>query len=100
MSEQCYWCGNPANSREHVPSDCLFPPGKRVNLITVPSCPNHNQNFQTFDEKFRVFLQGRGTNADAVAQFQDKTLRGLTRPQSKRFVTTLAAQSHRVTVEG
>lgn len=50
--EYCYWCGKLATSKEHVPPKCLFPEFKdtkdvydnsfRHNLITVPSCDEHN----------------------------------------------------------
>jgi hypothetical protein len=49
MTETCYMCNAPATSREHVPPRCLFPEEKdmpgtsyRDNLITVPSCDDHN----------------------------------------------------------
>jgi hypothetical protein len=46
----CYMCTAVATSREHVPPQCLFPEPKdlppkldlRRNLITVPSCDEHN----------------------------------------------------------
>ncbi len=50
--QYCYWCGEPATSKEHVPPKCLFPEDKdikpilnetfREHLITVPSCDKHN----------------------------------------------------------
>ena len=50
MAKTCYWCESPANSMEHVPPKCIFPEGKdtsdnvdrRIELITVPSCDQHN----------------------------------------------------------
>lgn len=52
--ELCYWCGKLATSREHVPPESLFPENKdikmisnysyRYNLITVPSCDEHNMS--------------------------------------------------------
>jgi hypothetical protein len=100
MPKLCYWCGAPATSREHVPSAALFPLGKNTNLITVPSCANHNEAMTLLDEKFRFFLQARETNADALNAFKDKTFRGLSKPEAKGLVTGLAAGSHRVVVNG
>ncbi len=53
----CYKCGKPATSREHVPPKCFFPEKKdvghdgfRKNLITVPSCDEHNYQKSDDDE--------------------------------------------------
>lgn len=55
---QCYACENPATTTEHIPPKCLFPERKdlpkgldlRKNLITVPSCAQHNTSKTTDDE--------------------------------------------------
>lgn len=38
----CYACGRVATTKEHVPPQCLFPTGYRSQLVTVPSCAEHN----------------------------------------------------------
>ena len=49
-------CEKPATSREHVPPSCFFPEFKdlgadyRRNLITVPSCDDHNLKKSMDDE--------------------------------------------------
>ncbi len=55
--EECYFCGAPATSREHVPPKCIFPERKdvsgldfRKNLWTVPSCIEHNLLKSSDDE--------------------------------------------------
>jgi hypothetical protein len=55
--ERCYFCGKPATSSEHVPPKCVFPEQKdlpeedyRKNLITVPSCDEHNAAKSRDDE--------------------------------------------------
>lgn len=67
MSEknECYFCGKPANTVEHVPPRCLFPESKdvmgydlRKNLITVPSCEEHNTKKSTDDEFLMFCLSG------------------------------------------
>ena len=57
MRENCYYCGRVATSREHVPPECIFPERKdcfgedyRKNLITVPSCDEHNLKKSKDDE--------------------------------------------------
>lgn len=100
MLNTCYWCGAPATSREHVPPRNLFPKGKNKNLLTVPSCYTHNEALTKFDEKFRVYLQARESNADALNEFQDRTFRGLSRPESQGMVRGLAKGARRVVVDG
>lgn len=57
--ETCYMCDEVATTKEHVPPKCLFPEAKdledkaknyRVGLITVPSCPKHNNDKSSDDE--------------------------------------------------
>jgi hypothetical protein len=79
---KCYWCGQQATNKEHVPPDNLFPPNHKVNLITVGSCIEHNNKFSELDEKFRLILQAAGGNKIAREMFADKTLRGFKRNKS------------------
>lgn len=81
--ECCYYCGRPATSAEHVPPRCIFPEGKdafgadmRKNLITVPSCDEHNLEKSKDDE----FLMGCvtpvvGNNGAGYIQTQTKLRR-------------------------
>lgn len=94
--KNCYFCGNPATSREHVPPKCIFPetkdfPGSnfRKNLITVPSCDEHNLKKSEDDE----FLMGCltpvvGNNAIAFLQTHRKIKRAWTRKE-KLFEATM-----------
>ena len=100
MPKNCYWCGAPATSREHVPSRNLFPQGKNKNLITVPSCSRHNEALKKFDEKFRIYLQARESSPDALNEFRTTTFRGLSRPESQGLVRGLAEGAQRVIVQG
>lgn len=100
MPKICYWCGSPATSREHVPSRNLFPQGKNKNLITVPSCSQHNETLTKFDEKFRVYLQARESSADALNEFKTTTFRGLNRPESRGLVRGLSKGAEKVVVNG
>ncbi|MCZ6803135.1 MAG: hypothetical protein O7D86_04175 [Proteobacteria bacterium] len=61
----CYMCDKPASSKEHVPPRCLFPERKdvgtddfRKDLITVPSCDEHNSLKSDDDEFLMVSMAG------------------------------------------
>lgn len=80
--EICYWCGRLATSREHVPPKCLFPENKDVkeiydqsfrnNLITVPSCDEHNMEKSHDDEYLMACLSGRVGN-NGIAYIHNAT---------------------------
>lgn len=62
---RCYMCSALGTSREHVPPKNLFPEAKdigcgdyRINLITVPSCEDHNTEKSHDDEFLMVSLAG------------------------------------------
>ncbi|NLE05223.1 MAG: hypothetical protein GX638_10565 [Crenarchaeota archaeon] len=85
-NEVCYWCGKLATSREHVPPKCLFPEEKdvkeiyvqsyRKNLITVPSCDEHNMVKSNEDEYLMTCLSGRvGNNGVAYVHNATKVKR-------------------------
>lgn len=60
----CYMCEKESTSVEHAPPRCIFPeqkdlqPGEdyRVNLITVPSCDEHNMQKSKEDEYLLYIL--------------------------------------------
>lgn len=63
--EYCYMCGAVATTVEHAPPKCLFPEAKdtpgadfRKNLITVPSCIEHNCSKSSDDEFLMVSIAG------------------------------------------
>lgn len=69
IKEVCYKCGRIATSREHVPPLCLFPELKdtgrlnfRKNLLTVPSCDEHNSKKSADDEFLMVAIAGVVSN--------------------------------------
>lgn len=64
-----------------MPSRCLFPKDRRANLLTVPSCDSHNNAFKLLDEKMRFYIQYTSDNPLAIEQFNDKTKRGLEKPE-------------------
>ena len=60
----CYMCEQASTSKEHVPPRCLFPEAKdvrtdlRKQLITVPSCDQHNSHKSADDEFLLISLAG------------------------------------------
>ncbi len=56
--DTCYMCEFPASGNEHIPPKCFFPKAKdtphgenlRVQLLTVPSCDEHNSSKSKDDE--------------------------------------------------
>lgn len=83
-------CGAPATSREHVPPLCLFPEEKdikdstfRSNLITVPSCVDHNSKKSNDDEFLMATISGVvGNNVIGFIHLQTKVKRALERKTS------------------
>ncbi len=88
----CYMCLKPATSREHAPPKCIFPEARdaldganlRKNLITVPSCDEHNSERSRDDEYLFMALAGSYTSSDVgLRQFTTKVNRSFERQRSK-----------------
>lgn len=84
MKEACYVCRKPATSTEHVPPLCIFPESKDVpsaesyrrDLITVPSCDEHNLNKSKDDEYLMMILVAHFANNEvANQQMRTKVMR-------------------------
>jgi hypothetical protein len=74
----CYACDKPATTREHAPPSSFFPEGQRVNLITVPSCADHNNaNSKDVEYARNVITIMFGVNEIGQQHFSDKSLRSL-----------------------
>jgi hypothetical protein len=58
QEKKCYFCGETADTREHVPPKGFFPKEHRKDLITVNSCKTHNNHKSGDDEYFRMTLAG------------------------------------------
>lgn len=94
----CYWCGKPATSKEHVPPKCLFPELRdsklysnknfRNNLITVPSCEEHNSKKFNDDEYLMTCLAG-GVGNNNIAYYHNSTKVNRTRIRNKKIVDVL-----------
>ena len=97
----CYMCDEEATSREHVPPATFFPELKdspegrdyRRNLITVPSCPQHNSS-KSGDDQYLATVIAACIQTNEVAQrlMTPKTLRALRyRPGVIGFFDRLSA---------
>lgn len=83
-------CDKEATTVEHVPPKCLFPEFKdagedlRVNLITVPSCDDHNGKKSRDDEFLMVSLAGLiGNNSIGFQHYHGKIQRALKRTSQR-----------------
>jgi hypothetical protein len=100
IKETCYWCLNPATGIEHIPPKGLFPKGHRNNLITVKSCNEHNQDFSKIDERMRFYMTSMGGESEiAKSHFDNKTIRGLKRKESRGLAIDLVTSKF-TTTEG
>jgi len=98
-------CNQEATSVEHAPPKCLFPATKdvpnqrdyRKNLITVPSCDDHNSATSRDDEHLLYTLSASITCNDVgLNQFLTKVKRALER--SPTFASTILVGSEPVEV--
>ncbi len=100
-------CQSAGTTREHSPPKCLFPESVdledhadlRKNLMTVPSCADHNPRLSRDDEYFLVIatsnLEG---NSRRDEQFGSKVIRALSR--SPAFIRTAYAGARPATIDG
>lgn len=51
----CIYCGQIADTREHIPAKHFFKGSTEKNLIVVPSCKRCNSSFQKDEDFFRQF---------------------------------------------
>jgi hypothetical protein len=85
---KCYMCDAEGTTREHVPPYCFFPEGYRENLMTVPSCPDHNtKNSKDVEYIRNIIVAHFATNNLARGHFQSKVLRSFKR-SPKLFTQT------------
>jgi hypothetical protein len=86
--KKCYRCDREGLTREHAPPDSFFPKGHRHNLVTVPSCHDHNtKNSKDVEYVRNVLVSHYVTNSVARAHFQEKVKRSFNK-SSKLFYRT------------
>ncbi|EMJ87272.1 hypothetical protein [Leptospira meyeri] len=78
--EKCYRCEKLSTSREHIPAQSFFPKEYREELITVPSCDEHNTKKSTDDEYVRnLFAMNAEINQVGYDHGIDKVVRSFLR---------------------
>ncbi|HMQ97707.1 MAG TPA: hypothetical protein PKE39_01670 [Ignavibacteria bacterium] len=65
----------------------------RNQLITVPSCKKHNEDYHLIDDRVKIYIQGNSSSKIAYDLFIAKTQKGLNRPQSKHFANSLIEEA-------
>jgi hypothetical protein len=83
-------CHKEANSREHVPPRCFFPEQKdlppnldyRKNLLTVPSCSDHNLAKSKEDEYLLLVILSTAGNLVGQRHFSTKAIRAIKKRRS------------------
>lgn len=78
-TEKCYMCIESGTTREHVPPYSFFPEGCRTNLITVPSCPKHNNHNSKDVEYVRNIIASSIQINETGLSLGDKVIRSYTR---------------------
>lgn len=91
-SSTCYMCEKPGDTNEHVPPKCFFPKKEefRRNLITVPSCTEHNNEKSGEDEYMRVLFVGAAGNT-SDPELASRTIRSL--QHKKKLAREMIAMS-------
>lgn len=69
VEKKCIYCGNRADTREHIPARNLAQNSAGIHFITVPSCRDCNSKFQKDEEFFRQFLVSILYEQSPVASF-------------------------------
>jgi hypothetical protein len=107
---QCYACEAPATNREHAPPLCFYPKAKdlsagapdlRRNLITVPSCDDHN-NPKSQDDEYTacaIVLNAEGSGL-ALESLASRWIRVLLRNEGALGRRLFAQSRPAVTTDG
>ncbi|TGL13081.1 hypothetical protein EHQ42_14920 [Leptospira levettii] len=70
----CYYCGKKATTREHIPPQSFFPKSQKLNLVTIPSCDDHNSKKTNKDEYVRNYISiHRSVREKGYEKFEEKT---------------------------
>ena len=106
MDRKCYMCEKGATGDEHVPPKCLFPEKKdlpeldlRKNLMSVPSCDEHN-SLKSKDDEYLLFvlISHFDNNQIAKIHFTTKIIRALKR--NPRLMTIYKKRTKDVILNG
>lgn len=79
----CAYCGGPPTGVDHIPPKSIFR-GRPDDLITVPSCAEHNNKQSKMDEQFRDLIAfGSGSETDETADLWETMVRATHRNQRR-----------------
>lgn len=94
----CVYCGDPADTEDHVPPECLFPKPRPADLIRVPSCKLCNNRASKDDEYFRLVMCMRRENGEhpAVSELFPAVRRSLEHPKKLGMQRAVAKQITRL----
>ncbi len=97
---QCYCCEQIATTSDHIPPKCFFPEKKylpngssdyRSDLITVPSCTEHN-NLRSKDDEYTAAVIAMNSESELSSSiFKSKWVKTLSRREGvlgKRIFST------------
>ncbi len=79
----CYMCDRSATTDEHAPPRCFFPKGYRKDLVTVPSCAEHNTAKSGDDEVLHDWVALCSDNPVAIRHSKTKVIPSLRRSKAR-----------------
>src|SRR6056297_601227 len=81
MEERCVYCGEKADTRDHVVPSSFFPKPKPDDLITVPACYDCNNSYSDDEEYLRNILSTADLELKGKAKdiWDQKVKRGIKR---------------------
>jgi hypothetical protein len=86
----CYYCGDLAISKEHLPPDNLYASVQQnLPMLTVPACTKHNNAYSQIDDQFRSIVVSycASDSATAMALLNGKVERANIRnPKLKKTI--------------
>jgi hypothetical protein len=86
VTDTCYACERPASTIEHCPPKAFFPNGQRQNLMTVPSCDEHNNdNSKDVEYARNAITTLWGVNTTGLELLERKTKKSLDRSPGLLF---------------
>jgi len=108
MAKTCYFCGEPATTREHLPGRAFYPEQKDLppgspnvceNMLTVPACAEHN-NAQSMDDQYAAYtiVTSLDNNALSRSHIAGKVLRAIKR--TPHIFETLMPEARPVLFDG
>jgi hypothetical protein len=88
MRKKCAYCGEQAQTVDHVIPKCLYPKSignQKVQRLTVPSCNKCNSEFSDDEQHFRNIITVGGHNTAIVNElYYDKVYRSFSEKKSLR----------------